>query len=135
MFLNQLKKLIHFFQRFIPAFGNSIKFIIDGQKKTHDVYRKILQEHRKNPTKMNSFLAAYDEEMKRRIANNEDLGSFNDTQLLYLLADIYGAGVDTTLATLGWFLLFMAAHSDEQVKILIEILERSYFLFYLKTDC
>ncbi|XP_058810795.1 cytochrome P450 2C23 isoform X3 [Phymastichus coffea] len=32
-------------------------------------------------------------------------------------ADIYGAGVDTTLATIGWFLLFMAAYPDEQAKI------------------
>ncbi|XP_058810794.1 cytochrome P450 306a1 isoform X2 [Phymastichus coffea] len=103
--------------RFIPTFAKSIEFILDGQSKTHEVYRKILQVYRSNPTEINSFLAAFDEEMKRRIANNDDLGSFTDTQLVYLLADIYGAGVDTTLATIGWFLLFMAAYPDEQAKI------------------
>ncbi|XP_031781543.1 cytochrome P450 306a1 isoform X2 [Nasonia vitripennis] len=109
------------FLRFLPRYGNTIQLIVDGQNKTHQHYRKILEDHRKFPTEMNSFLATYDEEMKRRMANGEPLASFTETQCFYLLADLYGAGVDTTLTTLRWFLLFMAAFPDEQAKIQEEI--------------
>lgn len=89
--------------------------ILDGMSKTHEIYRKILEDHRKNPINETSVLAAYDNEMKRRMANEEPLGSFTETQCYFLLADIYGAGVDTTLMTIWWFLLFMAAYPEEQV--------------------
>lgn len=112
--------------RFLPRYGNTMQFIVDGQHKTHQHYRKILEDHRKCPTEMNSFLATYDEEMKRRIANGEPLASFTETQCFYLLADLYGAGVDTTLVTLRWFLLFMAAFPDEQVRVILVNVFHSY---------
>ena len=104
-----------------------MKIIIEGQKKTHDVYREILREHRENPKEMTSFLAAFDEEIKQRVINGQNLGSYNDSQCMYLLADIYGAGVDTTLTTLRWFLLFMTAYPEEQVIFCIKFVNISFF--------
>jgi ecdysteroid 25-hydroxylase CYP306A1 len=101
----------------LPSYYNTLKLLIDGQNKTHQIYRNILEDYRKFPVDTNSFLAAYDEEMKRRLANKETLGSFTETQCFYLLADIFGAGVDTTLTTLKWFLLFMVAYPEEQVRL------------------
>lgn len=112
--------------RFLPRYGKTMQLIVDGQSKTHQHYRQILEDHRKRPTETNSFLAAYDEEMKRRIANGEPLGSFTETQCFYLLADLYGAGVDTTLTTLRWFLLFMAAFPDEQVRVPYSLILHNY---------
>ncbi|XP_046390469.1 cytochrome P450 306a1 [Ischnura elegans] len=45
----------------------------------------------------------------------------NDTQLHHLLADLFGAGLDTTLATLRWFLLFVGVHPLVQNKIQEEL--------------
>ncbi|XP_071450817.1 cytochrome P450 306a1 [Hetaerina americana] len=45
----------------------------------------------------------------------------NDTQLHHLLADLFGAGLDTTLATLRWFLLLVAIHPKVQDKIQEEL--------------
>ncbi|XP_014217775.1 cytochrome P450 306a1-like, partial [Copidosoma floridanum] len=105
------------FLRFLPHYAKTMSRLMEGIKKTHEIYRKILEEHKKHPKETNSVLAAYAEEMKRRRENGEPLGSFTETQCFYLLGDMYGAGVDTTLVTIWWFLLFMAAFPDEQVRV------------------
>jgi len=88
-----------------------MKLLIDGKLKTHQHYQTIIDEHRAQPEKMDNFLAAFDDAMNTD-ANNEH---FTQQQFYHLLADLYGAGVDTTFATFRWFLLFMAAYPDEQV--------------------
>ncbi|KAJ8676569.1 hypothetical protein QAD02_012356 [Eretmocerus hayati] len=109
------------FLRFLPRYQHLMKTLLDGQTKTHEVYRKILDDHRKGPSNIYSFLSAYDDEMKQRACENDTESSFTETQCFYLLADLYGAGVDTTLMSLMWFLLFMAANPAEQIKIQEEI--------------
>lgn len=95
-----------------------IRSIVDGKDKTHKIYRQILDEHRSRiehvtESKVDSFLAAFDEQMRRK--SSGELGYFTEPQLYHLLADLFGAGTDTTLTTLRWFLLFMAAYPTEQV--------------------
>lgn len=93
-----------------------MKFVTDGQKETHRIYQKLIEKHEKDPTTLDHFLAAFTSEMKKRMMTSE-ISSFADPQIYYLLADMYGAGVDTTLTTLRWFLLFIALHFKEQVTI------------------
>lgn len=106
--------------RFLPRYGRTIQSIVDGKEKTHKVYREILEEHRaqiaqasENTNRVESFLAAFDEQMRKE--NGTERGFFTEPQLYHLLADLFGAGTDTTLTTFRWFLLFMAAHPMEQV--------------------
>lgn len=47
--------------------------------------------------------------------DSEATKRLNDTQLLYFLADLFGAGLDTTLFSVQWFLLFMGLYPDIQV--------------------
>ncbi|OAD52305.1 hypothetical protein WN48_02122 [Eufriesea mexicana] len=114
------------FLRFLPWYGRTIRTIVDGKEKTHQVYRGILSEHRARISKMpesknkiESFLAAFDEQMRMR--NATESGHFTEPQLYHLLADLFGAGTDTTLTTLRWFLLFMAAYPTEQEKVQAEM--------------
>lgn len=59
-------------------------------------------------------------EQKRRFdAKEESSCLVTDEQLHYLLADLFGAGLDTTSVTLSWFLLFMALYPEEQVLLTI----------------
>ncbi|KAK2583321.1 hypothetical protein KPH14_009323 [Odynerus spinipes] len=108
------------FLRFLPRYGNTMYTLNDGKLKTHEIYRKIIEEHRSAPKKTESVLAAFDGEMTNR-TNSNDLGYFTEPQFYHLLADIFGAGTDTTLTTLRWFLLFMAAYPEEQEKICREM--------------
>ncbi|XP_012055452.1 PREDICTED: cytochrome P450 306a1 [Atta cephalotes] len=101
------------FFRFLPRYGKVMELLIDGKLKTHQHYQTIIDEHRARPEKMDNFLAAFDDAMNTD-TNNEH---FTQQQFYHLLADLYGAGVDTTFATFRWFLLFMAAYPDEQKKI------------------
>ncbi|KAJ0180430.1 hypothetical protein K1T71_003834 [Dendrolimus kikuchii] len=62
-------------------------------------------------------------EQKKRFENGEEAAKYvTDEQMLYLLADMFGAGLDTTSVTIAWFLLYMALHPDEQEVIRKEIL-------------
>ncbi|KAL4714022.1 hypothetical protein ACJJTC_008376 [Scirpophaga incertulas] len=62
------------------------------------------------------------QEQKRRFDSSEESARFmTDEQLLYLLADMFGAGLDTTSVTLSWFLLYMALYPEEQEKVRSEI--------------
>ncbi|XP_014368135.2 cytochrome P450 306a1 [Papilio machaon] len=62
-------------------------------------------------------------EQKKRFDNNAETAKYmTDEQMFYLLADMFGAGLDTTSTTLAWFLLYMALHPEEQETVRREIL-------------
>ncbi|XP_029177903.1 cytochrome P450 306a1 [Nylanderia fulva] len=100
--------------RFLPRYGKIMTSIIDGKLKTHQIYQTFIDEHRARPDKTDNFLAAFDNVMR---LNADNPGHFTQPQFYHLLADMFGAGTDTTLTTFRWFLLFMAIHPDEQKKI------------------
>ena len=56
---------------------------------------------------------------------------FSEEQLCHLVADLFGAGLDTTLTTLKWALLYLASYPETQEIILTEIgklNEQEFFL-------
>lgn len=56
-------------------------------------------------------------EQKKRFDSGDETAKYmTDEQMFYLLADMFGAGLDTTSTTLAWFLLYMALHPEEQVQ-------------------
>ncbi|XP_014480494.1 PREDICTED: cytochrome P450 306a1 isoform X1 [Dinoponera quadriceps] len=110
------------FLRFLPRYGKVMESLIDGKLKSHRLYETIIDEHRARREKVDSFLAAFDEEMRNR-TDAGNAGYFTRPQFYHLLADLFGAGVDTTLTTLRWLLLFVAVHPDEQKKIQDEMSE------------
>lgn len=97
--------------------------MLDGKAKTHDIYRDILRDHvaatEDGLENRGHVAGAYLAEMSRRSAGSE--GSFTEVQCLHALADLFGAGLDTTLATLRWFLVFVASHPDVQERVQIEL--------------
>ncbi|KAL6263135.1 hypothetical protein P5V15_005936 [Pogonomyrmex californicus] len=106
------------FLRFLPRYKKIMTLLIGGKIKTHQIYQKIIDDYRARPEKTDNFLAAFNEAMSK--ADNE---YYTQQQYYHLLADLYGAGVDTTLATFRWILLFMALYPDEQKKIQNEMNE------------
>ena len=55
------------------------------------------------------FLGAFHWEMEKR---KNEKSFYTNYQFNYLMADLWGAGVDTTITTLRWF-LFYVAHDDK----------------------
>lgn len=76
----------------------------------------------------NDLMAMFMKEIKKR-KNDEDVHFFNEKQCCFLLADVFGAGVETTVNSLRWFLLFMATNKEIQVKII------TYFKFDYDIIC
>ncbi|XP_075969403.1 cytochrome P450 enzyme phantom [Anticarsia gemmatalis] len=75
------------------------------------------------PTDGECILDNFLQEQKKRFESGDENARYtSDEQLLYLLADMFGAGLDTTSVTLAWFLLYMALYPEEQEKVRKEIL-------------
>jgi len=102
-----------------------MKSLLDGKWKTHELYQTIIDEHRARPLKTDSFLAAFNDAMT---TNADNPGHFTQPQFYHLLADLFGAGTDTTLTTFRWFMLFMAVYPDEQVRFYTSARRRGTFL-------
>lgn len=82
--------------------------------------------HEENPEKSDNFLAAFSDEIKKRSESGDKVGSFTEQQYYHLLADIFGAGTDTTLMTVRWFLLYMAVYPDQQVQSIFIIKKKKH---------
>ncbi|XP_060528010.1 cytochrome P450 306a1 [Cylas formicarius] len=118
------------FLRFAPTFNRTMRFLIQGKLKTHRFYQKVIDEERVSSsgpdgnldtdTYTNLIQGFLIEREKRR--DTDDFGRYySDQQFYHLLADVFGAGLDTTLTTLRWFLLYMATRPDLQQKARDEI--------------
>lgn len=103
-----------------------MKFLLKGKAKTHDIYDAIIDRVEKKLTANSNYKELTDysilelfllEQKQRKLQNDPKLKFCNRIQLRHLLADLFGAGVDTTLTTLRWFLLFVANNRDIQQKI------------------
>ncbi|KAI8496642.1 hypothetical protein Bbelb_252970 [Branchiostoma belcheri] len=51
----------------------------------------------------------------------QDINSLTDTHLRQTISDIFGGGTDTTIMTLRWAVLFLAAHPEIQEKVAAEL--------------
>jgi hypothetical protein len=96
---------------------------MEGKAKTHEHYETIILDHiekRKSikgedeNSLVDNIIDAFLDEKERR-GEGED-GFYSKTQFYHLLADMFGAGLDTTMTTLRWFILFMAQNSGAQVQ-------------------
>lgn len=100
-----------------------MNFLLEGKEKTHEYYQTIILNHiqkRKSFSKdeenvlLDDVIDAFLEEKERRVESDD--GFYSSAQFHHLLADLFGAGLDTTLTTLSWFFLFLAEHEDVQVR-------------------
>lgn len=99
----------------MPKYKKTIEYIVNGINDTHALYQEILQEHKKTKQEgkeYEHFMEAFNREMEKR---KDDPGFYTTPQFNYLMADLWGAGADTTITTLRWFYLYMASYPKIQV--------------------
>ena len=97
-----------------------------GISKTHKVYEEIIGKCKENLSNvkeefiLKSFLV---EKARCEQENDPALQFFSDKQFYHLLADLFGAGLDTTMTTIRWFILFVAVNKEVRGKIQQELFE------------
>ncbi|XP_022081139.1 steroid 17-alpha-hydroxylase/17,20 lyase-like isoform X2 [Acanthaster planci] len=93
-------------------------------KQYHAMYYKELQKHRESfdTENIHDFFDSLLLTQKENIeAGEEGADRLTDTHLVQTVADIFGAGTETTILTLHWAVLLMAEHPDIQEKVAMEI--------------
>ena len=94
--------------------------MIQGKIETHEEYKRIINEHSKeNEECIVGFFYKEKEKLERN--KSPDREHYSEEQLCHLVADLFGAGLDTTLTTLKWALLYLASYSETQESIRTEI--------------
>lgn len=100
-------------------------FLLTGITETHKVYDGIVdkcEETLDSDECRDSILRRFLLEKRDREMRNDELAkNCSRKQLNYLLADLFGASLDTTLSTLRWYLLLMAKNEDVQAKVYLEL--------------
>lgn len=100
-----------------------MKFILQGMKNQHKIYENLIVKCQNSIENypdciMKRFLL---EKNDREEKNHELAQNCSLTQLIHLLADTFGASLDTTLCTLRWYLLLIAINREFQYKIYEEM--------------
>lgn len=126
-----------------PANRRSIRFLLDGKEKTHRIYDRIIhrcerqmelqrekaKQERENEQQEQQQLAPPPSPhsiLEHFLQERQPYSQlYCDEQLRHLLADLFGAGVDTALATLRWFLLYMAREQRCQQRLQAELRQLS----------
>lgn len=102
--------------RVIPKYRNTVFEVIEGVKNTHLIYKTLMEKRGNEIHECDDLMAMFMKEMRKR-TNNEDSHYFTEKQCCFLLSDLFGAGVETSVNTLRWFLLYMALNQEIQVII------------------
>lgn len=107
----------------MPKFRRTMDFLMEGKLKTHEFYRKLIaeidtEEEVKSESigEIGCIIKAFLNERKKR----EDLKFYGDQQFLHVLADFFGAGLDTTLTTIRYVCvnIYFCIYRNNQMRFL-----------------
>ena len=84
-----------------------------GKLETHKEYRQIIEKGSRFNTDCIAG-AFYSEKTKLKVKKAPELEYYSDEQLYHLIGDLFGAGLDTTMTTLKWALLYLASYPKLQ---------------------
>ena len=105
--------------RFWPSVSRMIGWIKEGQKESHREYQRLVVERQAALVRGEEAACVTDlwlEEVQRRETSGAGPGSFTTSQLHHLQADLFGAGTDTSLNTILWAVLLLAAPEHKELQ-------------------
>ncbi|XP_031844865.2 methyl farnesoate epoxidase isoform X1 [Nomia melanderi] len=115
--VNHFPVLRYFFPRL-----TGLKLFEERQKRIDDFFLEVVSKHKTDKVSGEStnFVDSYLEEIE--VQNKKSLfSSFNESQLQYVLKDLFVASVDTTDNMIGFVIAYLVVHRDVQLKIQDEI--------------
>ncbi|XP_061173041.1 cytochrome P450 2C8-like [Saccostrea echinata] len=109
------------FVRYIPGDPCRIKKVLSNVEDVENHLRQILKDHKKefDENSPRDFIDVYMKKIKSE--KNNPNTTFDEEQLLKILAELFVAGTETSSTALRWFSLFMIRHPDVQDKMRKEI--------------
>ncbi|KOC62836.1 putative cytochrome P450 305a1 [Habropoda laboriosa] len=109
--INQFPFLRHLFPKLT---GFSV--FVERQKRINNFFMEVVSKHKwKETAEGSNFIDAYLQEIETQKTNSSSF--FNENQLVYVVKDLFSAGVDTTDNTIGFVIAFLVAYQDVQAKV------------------
>lgn len=99
----------------LPKIKSMMKWIKEGQRLTHQEYAR-LQDQVSPDSMTQAFLDARDQR-----SESDQSKYFSDRQLHFLQADIFGAGLDTTLTIIKWCILYLCQYPQVQEELFLSL--------------
>ncbi|NP_001085963.1 MGC82914 protein [Xenopus laevis] len=115
-----VSQILNNFPRLIKIVGPHLN-LFKVQNAFLDYLKAKIKEHKDtwDPTVTRDYIDAFFEEIEKTKGNPQS--SFNETALLYTIADLFVAGSETTSNTLRWSILMMLLNPQIQYKVHEEI--------------
>ncbi|XP_002733458.2 cytochrome P450 2J6-like [Saccoglossus kowalevskii] len=124
-------RMIFQLARFFPYLTGTVFKELDlrtGIEKVAAYSETVINEHKitaaaaatrtTNKTNVQDIIDAFQTEQRK---GGSDLSHFTDTQLVYLLCDMFVSGTETTTTSLNWALLYMAYYPEIQDRVQREL--------------
>ncbi|XP_012346799.1 methyl farnesoate epoxidase-like isoform X2 [Apis florea] len=108
------------FLRYLFPNMTGFSAFVKRQKRINDFFMEVIAKHKwkKTNEECTNFIDVYLQEIEKK---NSSHSCFNENQLLYVIKDLFSAGVDTTDSTIGFIIAFLVVHQDVQFKVYDEI--------------
>ncbi|XP_017882731.1 methyl farnesoate epoxidase-like [Ceratina calcarata] len=117
--------ILNYFPFLRHLFPNLTGFSVfaERQKRINNFFADVITKHKRHgiDDQCTNFIDAYLKEIEAQKESNSGYTFFNETQLLFVIKDLFAAGVDTTNNTIGFVIAFLVVHQDVQAKVYDEI--------------
>ncbi|XP_062621579.1 cytochrome P450 2C28-like [Saccostrea cucullata] len=109
------------FLRYVPGDPLKIRKALKNVNMVEEYLNKIITDHKQSfdENNLRDFIDVYLKKMKSEESNPDT--TFDDTQLIKILGDLFVAGTETTSTALRWFAVFMIRNPEVQEKMRKEI--------------
>ncbi|XP_059216227.1 probable cytochrome P450 305a1 [Stomoxys calcitrans] len=111
--------------RFVAPNKTGYNLIRQLNKEMYDFFMESIEHHKTTMTKENAeqdLIYAYLWEMQQEISNNNENTTFNETQLVMTILDLFIAGSQTTSTTIDLSLMTLAMKPEIEKRIYEEII-------------
>ncbi|CAD1470481.1 unnamed protein product, partial [Heterotrigona itama] len=110
------------FLRYIFPNLTGYSMFVERQNRINNFFMEVISKHKRD--KINgecaNFIDVYLQQIEAQKMNSSH-SFFNENQLLYVIKDLFSAGVDTTDNTIGFVIAFLVVYQDVQAKVYDEI--------------
>ncbi|XP_078604852.1 cytochrome P450 2U1-like [Branchiostoma floridae x Branchiostoma japonicum] len=107
------------FLRFIPGVNSTNRILLECIEDVHEFLRQEITKHRE--TLDNENPRDFIDLILTELQTQEKTDCFTEENIVWMIQDLFVAGIETTITTLRWGLLYMVLCPEEQQKVQAEL--------------